>query len=74
MTPNDLMAIVSSLGFPIVMCGGLMWYIKYLTDNNTTEMGKMREEHQKEVSNMVETVNNNTLAIQKLITIIEERM
>lgn len=47
--------LVTTIGFPIVMCGAMAYYVKYITD-------KQREERQQ----MVEAVNNNTLAIQKL--------
>lgn len=47
--------LVTSIGFPIVMCGAMGYYVKYITD-------KQREERQQ----MVEAVNNNTMAIQKL--------
>lgn len=47
--------LVTTIGFPIVMCGAMSYYVKYITD-------KQREERQQ----MVEAVNNNTLAIQKL--------
>lgn len=29
---EDLTTIVSTVGFPIAMCGVLAWYVKYLTD------------------------------------------
>lgn len=29
---SDLTTIVSTVGFPIAMCGVLAWYVKYLTD------------------------------------------
>ena len=47
--------LVTTIGFPIVMCGAMAYYVKYITD-------KQREERQQ----MIEAVNNNTLAIQKL--------
>lgn len=30
---NELTTIVSTVGFPIAMCGVLAWYVKYLTDS-----------------------------------------
>ena len=73
MTVSAIMTLVSTLGFPIVMCGTLLWYIKYITDQHRTEMSIQRSEHVKEVEKMTDAVNNNTLVIQKLVTIIEER-
>ena len=63
----NIVTIISSLGFPIVSCLGLGWYVKYQSDLNSTEVKEMRQEHQAEVQKMTEALNNNTLAIQRLI-------
>ena len=46
---NELTTIVSTVGFPIAMCGVLAWYVKYLTDgfkatidNNTKLLGEIK--------------------------------
>lgn len=63
--------LVGSLGFPIVMCGLLAWWVKYSTDQNNKEVENMRKEHKEEVSKMTEALNNNTVAIQRLVDKIE---
>lgn len=63
----NIVTIISSLGFPIVACLGLGWYVKYQSDLNSTEVKEMRQEHQAEVQKMTEALNNNTLAIQRLV-------
>ena len=63
----NIVTIISSLGFPIVACLGLGWYVKYMSDQNSTEVKEMRQEHQAEVQKMTEALNNNTLAIQRLV-------
>lgn len=63
----NIVTIISSLGFPIVACIGLGWYVKYMSDQNSTEVKEMRQEHQAEVQKMTEALNNNTLAIQRLV-------
>lgn len=63
---NGIVAIISSVGFPIVACIGLGWYVKYQTDNNNKEVGEMRREHQEEIAKVTDALNNNTLALQKL--------
>lgn len=52
---TQLAQLVSSVGFPIVMCGLMAWYVKYQADQHKTEMEKVTE-----------ALNNNTIAIQKL--------
>lgn len=63
----NIVTIISTLGFPIVACLGLGWYVKYMSDQNSTEVKEMRQEHQAEVQKMTEALNNNTLAIQRLV-------
>ena len=52
---NGIASVISSLGFPIVMCIILVWYIKDSNDKQSSEM-----------SGITEALNNNTLVIQKL--------
>lgn len=63
---NDVAQLITTLGFPIVSCLGLAWYVKYQTDNNNKEVREMRQEHQEEINKVTEALNNNTLALQKL--------
>lgn len=58
--------LISTVGFPIVACAAMAWYVKYQTDANNSETAEMRKEHKEEVAKMTEALNNNTLAIQKL--------
>ena len=66
MSMSDIVTIISSVGFPIVACLGLGWYVKYMTDSNNKEVAEMRKEHTDEIGKVTEALNNNTLAIQKL--------
>ena len=67
MSADDVIKIISSLGFPIAMCIGACIFIKYQFDTNNKSMTEMRKEHKEEVSKMTEALNNNTLALQQLI-------
>lgn len=67
---NDIIAAVSTVGFPIVACLGLGWFVKYQTDQNNAEVAEMRKEHLDEISKVTEALNNNTLAIQRLTDLI----
>lgn len=64
---NDIIQIISTVGFPIVACLGLGWYVKYQTDIYRDEVKEMRAEHKDEVAKVTDALNNNTLALQKLV-------
>ena len=52
---NTVMTAISSLGFPIVMCISMFWY-----------MTKQTETHKDEVAKITEALNNNTIALNRL--------
>lgn len=62
----DWAQLIGSLGFPIVACIGMGYYVKYQTDSYRNEVKDMRTEHKDEISKITEALNNNTLALQKL--------
>lgn len=52
---SEILQAVSTVGFPIVMCGLLFYQL-----NHTNEQHKIESEK------MVEAINNNTIALTKL--------
>ena len=66
MDTASILQIVSSVGFPIAACGGMAWYVKYMTDKEREERIKMNEQHKQEMTEVTAALNNNTLALQKL--------
>lgn len=60
MDANSIIQIVSSLGFPIVMCGALFLY-----------MVKQREAHKEETDHLKDTINENTKVLAELTTLIK---
>ena len=57
---------VNSVGFPIAVCGCMMWYIKHTNDKHREEVTAINTQHKEEVHGMVEALNNNTIVLQKL--------
>lgn len=55
MTINDVATLISSVGFPICMCGAMFWY-----------MIKESESHKAESSEMKSAINALEVAITKL--------
>ena len=53
---NDIVSIISTVGFPITMALILLWYI-YDSNNK----------HKEEIDKMSAALNNNTIAITKLL-------
>lgn len=66
MTVNDIVTIVTTVGFPIVACGAMAWYVKYISDRHSKEVQQLNEQHQEEMKQVTTALNNNTLALQKL--------
>ena len=63
---GDFVTLVSSLGFPVVACIFMGYYVKYQTDNYRAEVKDMQKEHRDEINKVTEALQNNTLALQKL--------
>lgn len=60
MTINDIIELIASVGFPIVMCLILFFY-----------MNKQNEKHEHEIKELTETINNNTKILTELTTLIK---
>ena len=66
MDANTIIALIGSVGFPIVACGAMAYYVKYITDKNREQLTEIMNQHKKEMTDVTTAVNNNTLALQKL--------
>ena len=56
MDVSAIVQAISTVGFPIIMCLLFMYYIKYIND-----------QHKDEIDKLSESLNNNTLVMQKLL-------
>lgn len=43
MTVNDIISLIQSVGFPVVMCGALFWYMINQTKEHAAESKEMRD-------------------------------
>lgn len=59
---SGISQLIGSLGFPIAVCLLCFWYI-----NKTTER------HREELQSMSEALNNNTLALTRLLDKLDNR-
>lgn len=60
MTAADITQLISTVGFPIVCCGVMFW-----------QNYKQSQQHKEESDGFSKALENNTLALQKLITLME---
>ena len=72
MTWDNVMNLINNGFFPIVMCGGMAWYVKYTTDKNREDIKASRENHKEEMMKITEALNNNTMAVHDLRILIEK--
>lgn len=61
-----IVQMIGSVGFPIVACFAMGWYVKHTTDKASEERTEENKAHQAEMDKITEALNNNTMAITKL--------
>lgn len=67
----NIVTTIQSVGFPIVMCLAMGWYV---WDNNKAhreEIARLNDQHAEEMKSVTEAVHNNTVALEKLCTLME---
>lgn len=63
---NDVMTMISTLGFPIVACIGLAWFCKFMIDQQQKNIDKMFDMYDKSNAENREAIKACTDAINKL--------
>lgn len=61
MTLNDVSTLISTVGFPICMCGAMFWY-----------MIKQNDAHKEETNAMKDVINELKIAITQLTDSLKE--
>lgn len=56
MDVSTITTLITTVGFPVVVCLATMYYIKYLND-----------QHKQEIDKLSEALQNNTLVMQRLL-------
>lgn len=64
---NDILNAITTVGFPIVVCLIVMIYVKYIIDKNSEQIKEITAEHKTEVAEMTKAIENNTIALTKLL-------
>ena len=60
MNMNDIVSVISNVGFPVAVCIALFFY-----------MEKQNERHQTETDKLNDTLQNNTKVLTELCTLIK---
>lgn len=77
MDAQTIGSLIASLGFPIVACGAMAFFIVKRSEANDQKLETLRKEqredlmtiqreHKEEVARMTEALDNNTSAIERL--------
>lgn len=72
MDAQTITTIISSLGFPIFCCIGLGWWIKTITENFNNQLEETRKDHKEEIKTLKDSLDNNTIALTKLLDKLEK--
>lgn len=69
---DTFLTILGNYAFPIVCCISMAYFVKYMYDQTNTRVDKLNEEHKNEVDTLSEVIKNNTIALEKMNTLIEQ--
>ena len=70
---QEIMSAINTLGLPAVVAVASMWYVKYREDKNDARTDKLNELHKKEMTDITEALNNNTIALQRICDTFEQK-
>ena len=70
---QDVISVVNAWGLPTAVAMASMWYVKYREDKNDERIDKLNEAHKKEMTDITEALNNNTLALQRICDTFEQK-
>ena len=63
---------IGTLGFPIVMCIVVCFYVKYIIDKNSEQLERITTQHREETKEMTKAIENNTMALTRLMEKLED--
>ena len=63
---NEIVSIVSTVGFPIAACLVCMWYVTKMQAAYREDIKALQTLHTEESKELANALNNNTVVIQKL--------
>lgn len=67
----DFLNILGNYVFPVVGCCAMAYFVKYMYDETNKRIDILNEQHKNEVDNLSTVISNNTVALEKMNTLIE---
>ena len=68
---DTFLTILGNYAFPIVSCCVMGYFVKYMYDQTNARVDKLNDDHKDEVENLSNVIKNNTVAIEKMNSLIE---
>lgn len=68
----DWMTIIQNYGFPVLACCVMAWYVYDSTEKARNDRKETERLHKEETDRLSEVINNNTLAITRLVERMEK--
>lgn len=68
---DTFLTILGNYVFPIAACCAMAFFVKYMYDQTNARIDKLNDQHKNEVDKLSEVIKNNTLALEKMNTLIE---
>lgn len=68
---DTFLTILGNYVFPITACCAMAFFVKYMYDQTNTRMDNLNVQHKNEVDKLSEVIKNNTIALEKMNTLIE---
>lgn len=63
----NVLTAIGSVGFPIVACCGMAYFFSRVNANYRADIKEITAQHKEEMDNMTQAINNNTMALQRLL-------
>jgi len=63
---NDVITAITTVGFPIVFCLAMAWFVYDQTEKHREEVITLNDNHKKELEQITLALNNNTIALTRL--------
>lgn len=68
---DTFLTILGNYAFPILCCCAMGYFVKYMYDETNKRIDKLNMQHKDEVDNLSTVISNNTVALEKMNTLIE---
>lgn len=68
---DTFLTILGDYVFPIVACCAMAFFVKYVYDQTNARVDNLNVQHKNEVDTLSEVIKNNTIALERMNTLIE---